>query len=56
MHVKYIRKMLTKSISDPFGYFYLHYKLHNTTIKTRPVYSDCASLPHAIGDWVDGML
>ena len=37
MCVKYIRKKLTDSIIDPFGYFYLLYKLHNTPIKTRPV-------------------
>ena len=54
--VKYIRKKLTKSISDLFGYFYLLYKLHKTPIKTRPVCSDCASLPHALGEWVDEML
>ena len=40
----------------PFGYFYLLYKLHKTPIKTRPVSSDCASLPHALGEWVDEML
>ena len=32
------------------------YKLHKTPIKTRPVCSDCASLPHALGEWVDEML
>jgi hypothetical protein len=56
MSVKYIRKKLTDSIIDPFGYFYLLYKLHKTPIKTRPVCSDCASLPHALGEWVDEML
>ncbi|KAL7524137.1 hypothetical protein ACHAXR_000450, partial [Thalassiosira sp. AJA248-18] len=31
-------------------------ELHKTPIKTRPVCSDCASLPHALGEWVDEML
>ncbi|KAL7534531.1 hypothetical protein ACHAXR_005939 [Thalassiosira sp. AJA248-18] len=31
-------------------------KLHKTPLKTRPVCSDCASLPHALGQWVDEML
>ncbi|KAL7525048.1 hypothetical protein ACHAXR_000837, partial [Thalassiosira sp. AJA248-18] len=54
--VKYIRKKLEETSADPFGYFYLLYKLHKTPIKTRPVCSDCASLPHALGEWVDEML
>ena len=56
MSVKYMRKKLTKSISDPLTYFYLIYKLHTTPIKTRPVCLDCASLPHALGEWVDEIL
>ena len=56
MHVKYIRKKLKESKSDPFGYFYLLYKLHKTPIKTQPVWSDCTSPPHALGEWVDEML
>ena len=52
----YIRKKLAETAEDPFGYFYLTYKLHKTPIKTRPVCSDCASTPHALGQWVDVML
>jgi len=51
--VHYIRYHLDKSNEDPFGYFYLLVKLHKTPISTRPVCSDCASLPHALGKWVD---
>ena len=54
--VKYIRKKLDETIEDPFGYFYLLIKLHKTPISTRPVCSDCGSLPHALGQWVDEML
>ena len=54
--VNYIRKKLEETTSDPFGYFYLLYKLHKTPLATRPVCSDCASLPHALGEWVDEML
>ena len=32
------------------------YKLHKRPIKTRPVCSDCASTPHALGQWVNEML
>ena len=32
------------------------YKLHKSPIKTRPVCSDCASTPHALGQWVNEML
>ena len=41
---------------DPFGYFYLLYKLHKTPMSSRPVCSDCASLPYSLGEWVDLML
>ena len=54
--VKYIRKKLDEMVEDPFGYFYLLYKLHKTPVTTRPVCSDCASLPHALGQWVDEIL
>ena len=47
--VAYIRKKLD-------GYFYLLYKLHKDPISTRPVCSDCGSLPHALGQWVDEQL
>ena len=52
----YIRSKLDETESDPFGYFYLLYKIHKSPLKTRPVCSDCASTPHALGIWVDSML
>ena len=54
--ISYIRKKMDEAMEDPFGYFYLLIKLHKTPISTRPVYSDCASLPHALGQWVDELL
>jgi hypothetical protein len=51
--VKYIRHQLDKTSKDPFRYFYLLVKLHKSPISTRPVCSDCASLPHTLGKWVD---
>ena len=53
---KFIRKRLVDTIDDPFGYFYLLIKLHKDPISTRPVCSDVASLPHALGQWVDEQL
>ena len=53
---RYLEKKLEETKEDPFGYFYLTYKLHKNPVKTRPVCSDCASTPHALGQWVDGML
>lgn len=47
---------MEKARSDPFGYFYLLAKLHKTPVSTRPVCSDCASLPHSIGKWIDRQL
>ena len=47
--VHYICHHLDCTIKDPFGYFYLLVKLHKTPISTRPVCSDCASVPHALG-------
>lgn len=49
-------KKLKDTYEDPLGYFYLLYKLHKTPTATRPVCSDCGSLSHAIGQWVDEML
>ncbi|KAL7549859.1 hypothetical protein ACHAWF_013119 [Thalassiosira exigua] len=43
-------------MNDPFGYFYLLYKLHKQPVSTRLVCSDCGSLPHALGQWVDKQL
>jgi len=54
--VKYIRQHVEPARRDPFGYFYLLAKLHKTPISTRPVCSDCASLPHSIGKWIDKQL
>ena len=55
MAVKYIRQKMTDN-KDPFGFFYLLYKLHKTPISTRPVCSDCGSLLHPLGKWVMLML
>jgi hypothetical protein len=54
--IKYIRKHTEMARADPYGYFYLLPKLHKQPISTRPVCSDCASLPHAVGKWVDRQL
>ena len=51
--IHYIRHQLEKAMKDPFGYFYLTIKLHKLPISTRPVCSDCLSLTHALGKWVD---
>ena len=52
----YTRTKLVETEEDPFGYCYLPYKLHKTPIKTRPVYWDCLSTAHVLGQWVDKML
>ena len=54
--LKYIRKHTTLNREDPWGYFYLMYKVHKKTLSTRPVCSDCASITNPIGKWVDVML
>ena len=54
--INFIRERVEKARRDPFGYFYLLAKLHKTPVSTRPVCSDCASLPHSIGKWVDRQL
>jgi len=53
---RYIREHVETARRDPFGYFYLLAKLHKSPVSTRPVCSDCASLPHSIGKWVDRQL
>mmetsp|Transcript_18939 Transcript_18939/g.41008 ORF Transcript_18939/g.41008 Transcript_18939/m.41008 type:complete len:639 (+) Transcript_18939:377-2293(+) len=53
---KFLRQKLKETIDDPFGYFYLLIKLHKSPVSTRPVCSDVASLPHALGQWVDEKL
>jgi hypothetical protein len=52
----YIRYHTQKNRSDPFGYFYLTIKIHKTPISTRPVCSDCASIVHPLGKWLDQTL
>jgi hypothetical protein len=42
-----------KNRADPFGYFYLTIKIHKTPISTGPVCSDCASLIHPLGKWLN---
>ena len=54
--VNFIREHMDKSMADPFGYFYLLTKLHKLPITGRPVCSDCGSLPHALGRYVDATL
>ena len=54
--VAYLRKKLEITRKDPFGYFYLLYKFHKNPISTIPVCSDCSSLPHALGQWMDEQL
>ena len=45
----YITDKLKETSADPFGYFYLMYKLHKNPVTPRPVSSDCALTPHALG-------
>ena len=52
----YLWKKLTETAKDPFGYLYLLYKIHKPGLTTRPVCSDCASTPHALGQYVDETL
>ena len=47
---------MDKALKDPLGYFYLLIKLHKLPIAGRPVCSDCGSLPHALGRFVDATL
>ena len=54
--VNFIREHMDKSMADPIGYFYLLIKLHKLPIAGRPVCSDCGSLPHALGRYVDNAL
>lgn len=57
----YIAGKMQESLEkDPFGKFYTLYKLHKKKVNgkypTRPVCSDCASITHALGKWVDEQL
>ena len=56
MTKNYISSKLTAISIYPFGYFYLLYKLHNNSVTTKPVCSDCATIPHALEQWVVEML
>ncbi len=53
---KFICRRLSDNLADPFGYFYCTTKLHKLPITTCPVCSNCTSLPHALGQWVDEQL
>jgi hypothetical protein len=52
----FIHHHLDQAERDPHGYFYLLIKLHKEEISGRPICSDCGSLPHALGHWVDAQL
>ncbi len=54
--IAYIHHNTMKNRVDPFGYFYLTIKNHKAPISTRPVCSDCASLIHPLGKWLDLVL
>ncbi|KAL3763565.1 hypothetical protein ACHAW5_008108, partial [Stephanodiscus triporus] len=54
--VNFIREHMDKSMADPLEYFYLLIKLHKLPIAGRPICSDCGSLPHALGRYVDTAL
>ena len=49
----YIRYWIQKNRFDPFGYFYLTIKIPKTPLSTRSICSDCASLVHPLGKWLD---
>jgi hypothetical protein len=36
-------------IEEPFGYFYVMFKIHKPGLTIRPVCSDCASQINALG-------
>jgi hypothetical protein len=56
METKYIRNHIKANRKDPFGYFYLLYKIHKEPISTRPVCSDVNSLLFGLGKWIDTQL
>jgi hypothetical protein len=49
----YIHYWTQKNRSDPFRHFYLMVKIHKSPVSTRPLCSDCASLVHPLGKWLD---
>ena len=52
----YLETKLQESNKEPFGCFYILYKLHKNPVKSRPVCLDCTSPPHALREWVEEML
>ena len=51
----FLRHHLKENV-DPFGYFYLLYKIHKKPMKTRPICSDSGSLLHPLGMYINDML
>ena len=52
----YICYWIQKNRFDRLGYFYLTIKIHKLPLSTRPVCSNCASLVHSLGNWLDNAL
>ena len=56
--ITFIRKNSERNRKNPYGYFYLLYKVHKprklgAPVPTRPVCSDCGGITNPIGKWVD---
>jgi len=49
----YICHWTLKNQNDPFGYFFLMIYIHKAKGGTHPICSDCASLVHPLGKWLD---
>jgi hypothetical protein len=49
----YICHWTLKNQNDPFGYFFLMIKIHKAKGGTPPICSDCASLAHPLGKWLN---
>jgi hypothetical protein len=47
---------MDETASNPLVYFYLMPKLHKLPLLTQPICSDCGSLPHGLGQWIDQVL
>ena len=54
--VNFSQEHMKKASKDPLGYFYLLIKLYKLPIVGHLVCSDCGSLPHALGCYVDARL
>jgi hypothetical protein len=56
----YIRNHVEVSRANPFGQFYILYKIHkglkHGRWPTRPVCSDVSSIPHSLGKWITEQL